>query len=100
MSKTAFALFPLILLLTCCATERWVQTGKTDEEAQEALRGCRGTTFPKPHGFSEPVYLLSPAQALENCMASKGYWLAGDDRDTRQVERGGSAPPQSQSFRP
>lgn len=73
LAKTGYAVLSLTLLLTCCATERWVQTGKTDDEAQGALSECQQTVFPKRHGFSEPVYLLHPARAFEKCMAAKGY---------------------------
>lgn len=95
-----YTILCLTLLLTCCATERWVPTGKTNEEAQGALSECQQTVFPKTHVFSEPVYLLNPARALEQCMALKGYWLQESDREDRHVNQADLVPPLSHSFQP
>ncbi len=68
----------LVLLLTACATDRWVQTGKTDAEAQKALVECENMAGPNPGPFADPVYKEHPWKAVKECMERKGYRFAMD----------------------
>ena len=69
----------ITLALAGCATERWVQPGKTDAEAEEAFRQCVDEVAPKPRAFSEPMYKL-PLLAYKKCMESKEYTLVKETR--------------------
>ena len=64
-----------LVLVVGCATERWVQPGKTGVEVKNALLGCEQSMPPKPDPFAEPVYTLPDQSFIVRCMKDKGYQL-------------------------
>jgi hypothetical protein len=78
MTRTWLNLICVTVLLTGCATERWVQAGKTDAKVQEALVKCENSMSPKVSPFADPVYTMPGRHSITTCMESHGYKLASE----------------------
>ena len=82
--RRRFVIMSVVLLLTACAVQRWVQKGKTHAEADQALVECKSeiaspssasaaaSSTPAPPSTSREYVLPT---ALDACMMRKGYRL-------------------------
>ena len=69
------AIIGAALLMAGCATERWVQEGKTDEDVAAALVVCEQSMPPQPLPPTDPMYTMPDQSAVMHCMKDKGYML-------------------------
>ncbi|HZC80931.1 MAG TPA: hypothetical protein VE222_04300 [Nitrospiraceae bacterium] len=72
MTRLWTVMICLSVVLTGCATERWVQDGKTANETDQAVHTCEQYQAPKLSPFAEPVYIMPGSHRLHACMESKG----------------------------
>ena len=69
------AIIGAALLMAGCATERWVQEGKTDEDVAAALVVCEQSMPPQPIPPTDPMYTMPDQGAVIHCMKDIGYKL-------------------------
>ena len=72
---TRYAIICAAILVTGCATERWVQEGKTSDEVAATLVVCEQSMPPKPTLLADPMYTLPDQSFIVQCMKDKGYQL-------------------------
>jgi len=73
MGTTRTAILYAAMLIAGCATERWVQEGKTDEDVAAALALCEQSMPPQPISPTGPPYNLPDPIFVMKCMSDKGY---------------------------
>jgi hypothetical protein len=62
-------------LVIGCATERWVQEGKTADDVAAALVVCEQSMPPKPTPPTGPMSTEPDQSVIVKCMKDKGYKL-------------------------
>ncbi len=75
MTRTRLIFLWVTSLLIGCATERWVQEGKTSDEIAIAVVECEQSMYPKPTPLSDPTPTLPDQSFIVKCMKDKGYKL-------------------------
>jgi hypothetical protein len=61
------------ILMAGCATERWVQKGKTADDVAAALVVCEQSMPPKPTPPTGPMSTEPDQSVIVKCMKDKGY---------------------------
>ena len=72
---TRHAIIYAAILMAGCATERWVQAGKTDEDVAAALVVCEQSSQPQPVPPTGPMYTVPDESFIVQCMKDQGYKL-------------------------
>ena len=76
MITTRLAMMCAVILMAGCATERWVQDGKTSDDVAAALVRCEQSVPPAPVDAMYPPPRPLPDQSLiVKCMKDQGYRL-------------------------
>ena len=75
MMTTRHAIIYAAILMAGCATERWVQAGKTNEDVAAALVVCEQSLQPQPVPPTGPMSTVPDESFIVQCMKDKGYQL-------------------------